>query len=61
MDQHETRKVLKNIGDHLIVDQYNNNVIKDITNALGDLPWNAIDVLRIRYDFEDLTKYPIIL
>jgi hypothetical protein len=61
IDQHETRKVLKNIGDHPIVDQYNDNVIKDIINVLGDLPWNAIDVLRIGYDFEDPTKYPVIL
>jgi hypothetical protein len=61
IDQHETRKVLKNIGDHPIVDQYNDNVIEDIINVLGDLPWNAIDVLRIGYDFEDPTKYPIIL
>jgi hypothetical protein len=60
-DQHETRKALKNIGHHPIVDQYNDNVIEDIINALGDLPWNAIDVLRIGYDFEDPTKYPIIL
>jgi hypothetical protein len=59
MDQHEIRKVLKNIGDHPIVDQYNDNVIKDIINALGDLPWNAIDILRIGY--EDLNEYPIIL
>jgi hypothetical protein len=60
-DQHETRKVLKNIGNHPIVDQYNDNVIEDIINALGDLPWNAIDVLRIGYDFENPTKYPVIL
>jgi hypothetical protein len=60
-DQHETRKVLKNVGDHPIVDQYNDNVIEDIINALRDLPWNAIDVLRIGYGFEDPTQYPIIL
>jgi hypothetical protein len=60
-DQHEIRKVLKNIGDHPIVDKYNDNVIEDIINVLGDLPWNAIDVLRIGYQFEDPTKYPVIL
>jgi WD40 repeat protein len=60
-DQHEIRKVLKNIGNHPIVDQYNDNVIEDIINVLKDLPWNAIDVLRIGYQFEDPTKYPVIL
>jgi hypothetical protein len=44
-----------------VVDQYNDNVIKDIINVLGDLPWNAIDVIRIGYQFEDPTKYPVIL
>ena len=43
------------------MDQYNDNVIDDIIHVLGDLPWNAIDVLRIGYDFEDPTKYPVIL
>ena len=60
-DQHEIRKVLKNVGNHPIVDQYNDNVIEDIINVLGDLPWNAIDVLRIGYQSEDPTKYPVIL
>ena len=43
------------------MDQYNANVIEDIIDVLGDLPWNAIDVLRIGYELEDPTKYPVIL
>ena len=50
-----------NVGNHPIVDQYNDNVIEDIINVLGDLLWNAIDVLRIGYQFEGLTKCPVIL
>jgi len=50
-----------NVGNHPIVDQYNDNVIEDIINALGDLPWNAIDVLRIGYQDEDPTECPVIL
>jgi hypothetical protein len=60
-DEHEARKVLRNIGDHPIVDQYNDNVVKDIIGVLGDLAWNSIDVLRIGFNFEDPAKYPIIL
>jgi len=57
----QIRKVLKNLGNYPIVDQYNDNVIEEIINVLGDFPWNAIDVLRIEYDSEDPTKYPVIL
>ena len=60
-DQHEIRKVLKNVGNHPIVDKYNDNVINDIIYVLGDLPWNAIDVLRIGYEFGHPTEYPVIL
>ena len=49
-----------NVGNHPIVDQYNDNVIEEIINVLGDLPWNTIDVLRIGYQFDDPTKYPVI-
>jgi len=50
-----------NVGNHPIVDQYNDNVIEDIINMLRDIPWNTIDVLRIGYEDEDPTKYPVIL
>jgi WD40 repeat protein len=60
-DHHEIRRDLKNIGNHPIVGRYNNDVIKDIINALGDLPWNAIDVLRIGYQLDEPTESPVIL
>jgi WD40 repeat protein len=59
-DQHEIGKALRNVGKHPIVDQHD-NVIKEIINVLGDLPWNATDVLRIGYEFDDPTKYPVVL
>jgi hypothetical protein len=43
------------------VDQYNYEAIKGIVEALRDLEWNTIDVLRIGYEFQDPTRYPIIL
>ena len=56
----QVRKVLKNVGNHPIVDQYTDNVIVDFIRV-RNLPWNPIDVLRIGYDFEDPTKYSVIL
>jgi hypothetical protein len=57
----QTRKVLKNVGDHPIVERYNEKVREEIIGELGDMCWNAIDVVRIGYDIEGSAHYPIIL